>query len=56
MKTPMWMKLLQLVGVLLLLVGVAGRAGADEFWGTWLALIGLLLFAAGRVAAWLKTG
>ena len=56
MKTPMWIKLLQLIGVLLLLVGVIARAGAGEFWGTWLAVIGVLLFAVGRVIAWLKVG
>lgn len=54
MKTPPWMKLLQLVGVLLLLVGVIARAGAGEYWGTALALFGVLLFAVGRVLAWLK--
>lgn len=56
MKTPMWTKLLQLVGVALLLVGVIARAGADEYWGVGLALLGLVLFAVGRIAAWLKVG
>jgi Na+-driven multidrug efflux pump len=56
MRTPLWMKLLQLIGVVLLLLGVIARAGAGEFWGTWLALIGFLLFAAGRVIAWLRVG
>jgi hypothetical protein len=50
------MKLLHLTGVVLLLFGVIARAGAGEFWGRWLAVVGFLLFAAGRVIAWLKVG
>jgi hypothetical protein len=56
MKTPLWMKLVQLIGLVLLLLGVIARAAAGEFWGTWLAIIGFLLFATGRVSAWLKVG
>lgn len=54
--TRMVYKLTQLAGVLLLLFGVAVRAGSGEYWGTALALFGALLFAAGRVAAWLHHG
>ncbi len=46
-------KLAQLIGVLLLLVGVAARTGLGEFWGTWLAVTGTAAFAVARVGAWL---
>lgn len=49
-------KLLQLGGVLILLFGVAVRTGTGEYWGTAVALLGLLLFIVGRVAAWLRHG
>lgn len=51
MKT--W-KIVQLVGVLALLFGVVIRAGAGEFYGMYLVLLGVLLFAVGRVGAWMK--
>jgi hypothetical protein len=54
--TPKSLKALPLLGVLLLLVGVIARAGAGEYWGTALALLGTLLFALGRVLAWWKNG
>lgn len=54
--TRMAYKLLQLVGVLLLLVGVAARTGAGEFWGAHLAVVGLMMFTVGRIAAWLHHG
>jgi hypothetical protein len=47
-------KLLQLVGVLALLTGVAIRV-SGEFYGMHLALVGVLCYAIGRVAAWLKS-
>lgn len=54
-ETPKLYKGLQLAGVLLLLIGVVVRVGG-EIYGTHLALLGLVLFAAGRIGAWWKTG
>lgn len=51
MKT--W-KLLQLAGVLLLLLGVVVRVGG-EYYGTVMAVFGVLLFAVGRIMAWLRS-
>lgn len=51
MKT--W-KILQIVGVLLLLVGVVVRVDG-EFYGVHMALLGLLLFVVGRLGTWLKS-
>ncbi|WP_158100963.1 hypothetical protein [Variovorax sp. JS1663] len=56
MTTPKPLKLLQLAGVLLLLLGVIVRAGTGELWGTATALLGAVLFTAGRVLAWWKNG
>jgi hypothetical protein len=47
-------KIVQLVGVLLLLLGVIIRVGG-EIYGMALAILGVLLYATGRVAAWLKS-
>ena len=47
-------KILQIVGVLLLLVGVVVRVGG-EFYGMHMALLGLLMFVVGRLGAWLKS-
>jgi hypothetical protein len=55
-KTPKPLKALQLVGVVLLLFGVAVRTGTGEFYGTWLAFIGLLMYAVGRIGAWWRNG
>lgn len=48
-------KITQIVGFLLLALGVVIRAGAGEFYGTWMAVIGLLVWAAGKTGAWLKS-
>lgn len=48
-------KIAQIVGFLLLVVGVIARAGAGEYWGTGLAMVGVLVLAVGRVGAWLKS-
>jgi hypothetical protein len=45
--------IVQLVGVLLLILGVIVRVGG-EFYGMHAAVLGVLLFTVGRVAAWLK--
>jgi hypothetical protein len=47
-------KVLQLIGVLLLLVGVVVRVGG-EFYGMWMVVIGLVLYAIGRIGAWMKS-
>jgi hypothetical protein len=54
--TPKKFKALQLGGVLLLLLGVIVRAGTGEYWGTGVAVLGVLLYALGRVLAWWKLG
>lgn len=54
--TPKPLKALQLGGVLLLLLGVIARAGAGEYWGTAVAMLGVVLYALGRVLAWWKLG
>jgi hypothetical protein len=46
-------KIVQLVGVLVLLAGVAYRTSTGDYVGTGVAMIGVLLFALGRIAAWL---
>jgi len=48
-------KILQLVGVLVLLLGVIVRAGTGEYYGTGLAVLGVLLFAIGRIGGWLRS-
>jgi hypothetical protein len=47
-------KVVQLVGVLLLLLGVVIRVGG-EFYGMWLVIVGVLMYAIGRIASWLKS-
>lgn len=47
-------KIAQIVGVLVLLLGVVVRVGG-EIYGTGIALLGLLVFVAGRVGAWLRS-
>jgi hypothetical protein len=47
------LKVIQLVGVVLLLLGVVIRVGG-EIYGTHTAVLGVLLYAFGRIALWLK--
>lgn len=54
--TPKPLKALQTLGFVLLVVGVIARAGAGEYWGTGLAMLGLALFFLGRFLAWWKNG
>jgi hypothetical protein len=49
-------KVLQLIGVLALLLGVVIRVGTGELGGTVIAVLGLLLFVLGRLAAWWRAG
>ena len=48
------LKIAQIIGVLILLIGVVVRVGG-EFYGMHLALLGLLTFVVGRIGAWLKS-
>lgn len=48
------LKVAQLIGVLILLLGVVIRV-SGEIDGTALALIGLLVYTVARIAAWLKS-
>lgn len=54
--TPKRYKITQLVGVLLLLLGVVIRAGAGEYYGMWFVIVGVILYAVGRIGAWLARG
>lgn len=54
--TPKRYKITQLVGVLLLLLGVIIRAGTGEYYGMWFVVLGVLLYAVGRIGAWLARG
>jgi hypothetical protein len=47
------LKIAQLIGVLILLLGVIIRAGAGEFYGMWLVVIGLLVYTVARIWAWI---
>jgi uncharacterized membrane protein YbaN (DUF454 family) len=51
MKT--W-KIVQVVGVLLLLLGLIAQIGG-AMWGTPSMLLGVVMFATGRIAVWLKS-
>jgi hypothetical protein len=53
--TPKLYKALQIAGVLLILIGVVVRVDG-EIYGTGIAVLGVLLYAAGRIGAWWKTG
>ena len=49
------LKILQIVGVLMLLLGVIIRAGAGEFYGMYLVLIGILIYAVARLTYWVQS-
>lgn len=49
------LKIAQVVGVLLLLFGVIVRAGSGEIYGMYFVLLGILIYAAARVMAWIKS-
>ena len=46
-------KIAQVVGFLTLAVGVIIRAGAGEYYGTAIAMLGVLIYAAARVTTWI---
>jgi hypothetical protein len=48
-------KIVQIVGVLLLLLGVVMLVGTVEMYGTALIMVGAIAFAVGRVGVWLKS-
>ena len=49
------LKIIQIVGFILLMLGVIIRAGAGEYYGTVIAVVGVLIYATGKVGAWLKS-
>ena len=49
-------KATQLVGIALLLVGVAARIGTGDYWWSALALFGVFVYALGRILAWWNHG
>jgi hypothetical protein len=48
-------KVVQIVGVLVLLLGVIIRVGTGDYAGTGIAVLGVIVYAVGRVATWLKS-
>lgn len=46
-------KIVQIIGFLILVIGVITRVGG-EYVGTFVAIVGLLVFVVGRLAAWLN--
>lgn len=48
-------KVVQIVGVAAILVGVIIRAGTGDYYGTGIAALGVVIFAFGRIATWLKS-
>ena len=53
MKT---LKIIQLVGFLLLALGVIIRAGAGEYYGAVIAFFGFFVYVTARVIAWIQSG
>lgn len=49
------LKIAQVIGILILLLGVIIRAGAGEYYGTALAVLGILIYAVARVTAWIQS-
>ncbi len=52
MKT---LKIIQIVGVLVLLLGVIVRSGTGAYYGTAIAMLGILIYAVARLMAWVKS-
>ena len=49
------LKIAQLIGILLLLLGVIIRAGTGEYYGMYFVLLGLMVYTVARVTAWIKS-
>lgn len=49
-------KAMQLIGVALLIIGVVARIGTGDYWWVGVAVIGLIVYALGRVLAWWNHG
>lgn len=49
------LKIAQLIGILLLLLGVIIRAGTGEFYGMYFVVLGILIYTVARVTAWIKS-
>jgi hypothetical protein len=46
------LKIAQVIGILMLLVGVIIRAGAGEYYGIWLVMFGIIIYATARIWSW----
>lgn len=49
-------KAMQLGGALLLIVAVVARIGTGDYWWTGVGVVGVLLYALGRILAWWNNG
>lgn len=55
-KTRKAFKLLMTIGFLMIVVGVIARAGAGEYWGSFLGFTGFAVFALGKFLSWWDRG
>lgn len=49
------LKIAQIIGVLLLLLGVTIRTGTGEIYGMYFVVLGLLIYVIARIFAWMKS-
>ena len=49
------LKIAQVIGIVILLLGVIIRAGTGEYYGTVLAVLGVLIYAIARVTTWIQS-
>jgi len=52
MKT---LKIIQIIGVLILLLGVIIRTGTGDYSGTAIAMLGILIFTVSRLTLWVQS-
>jgi len=52
MKT---LKIIQIIGVLILLLGVFIRTGTGDYSGTAIAMLGILIFTVSRLTLWVQS-
>lgn len=55
-KTRKSYKAVMTIGFLMIVIGVIARAGAGEYWGSFLGFTGLAIFLFGRFLAWWDKG
>lgn len=55
-RTPKPLKAVQLIGLIMLFLGVAVRAGAGEYWGSFMAFTGFSIWVIGKTLAWWHNG